>query len=69
MDKLDIILEQLQKMKTDITELKTGQEKLENGQKKMQKDITDIHKYLKVGIEEDYNRLKNGVTKLEEKVM
>jgi len=73
MDKLDLILEKLSSMDSKINSMDEKLESLEKGQKEMKKelkqDIADIHKYLKVGFEKDISRIKDRVSKLEEKVI
>jgi len=44
-------------------------ESIEKSVKKVEKEITDIKKYLRVGVEEDHRRLKSRVEALEKKVM
>jgi peptidoglycan hydrolase CwlO-like protein len=73
MDKLDLIIEKLSSMDSKINSMDEKLQSLEKGQKEMKKelkqDIADIHKYLKVGFEKDISRIKDRVSKLEEKVI
>lgn len=75
LERLDVVESKLERL--DVVEDKLdgvekrleGLEGIEKTVKKTQKDITDIKRYLEIGVDEDYRRLKERVATLEKKVL